>query len=110
MSILFLVVLRYNIPMDETSLIQTLIGSALVGTVVSVLGEFIKNKLGLNSNKAKVFILVVSVTLAGAVFFLKNTPYWIPLLTILGSASSVYNFVIKGSTMSGWGKQEEELG
>lgn len=96
--------------MDETSLIQTLIGSALVGTVVSVLGEFIKNKLGLNSNKAKVFILVVSVTLAGAVFFLKNTPYWIPLLTILGSASSVYNFIIKGTAINGWGKQEEELG
>ena len=95
--------------MEDTQLIQTLISSAFVGTVVSLMGEFIKNKLGLNSNKAKVFILLVSITLAGAVFYLKNTPYWIPLLTIIGSASSVYNFVIKGTSIKGWGK-EEELG
>lgn len=96
--------------MEQNQIIQVLTQSAMVGTIMTVLMQFIKNKFGLDSNKAKLFVLVVCFVGAGAFWFLKDTSYWVPLLGILGTASTVYNFIIKSTGLNTWGKQDEELG
>jgi hypothetical protein len=99
--------------MEQNEIIQVLSQSALVGAALSLLMQFIKNKFGLDSNKSKLIILVVCLVGASAFYLLKSTPYWMPLLGILGTASALYNFIIKSTGLKNMGSsttQEEPLG
>ena len=96
--------------MEYNEIIQTLSQSALVGTGLSLVMQFIKNKFGFNSNRSKAIVLFLSLCGASAFWILKDTQYWMPLVGILGTASTVYNFIIRSTPLNNIGKSEEEIG
>ncbi len=92
--------------MENNELIQALSQSALVGTILTVAIQFIKNKYGFNSNKTKAIIIFLSLCGASAFYIFKDTQYWMTFVGILGTASTVYNFVIKSTSLNDIGKDE----
>lgn len=77
--------------------ISTVLSLGVVGAATSVLIQFLKNKYGLESIKAKVFTLVVALVVAGLFYTLTTIGYIETFVSILASASTVYAFFIKGS-------------
>jgi hypothetical protein len=76
--------------------LDTFLQIALVGVLASALIEIINKKFGLGSSMAKVITIGVSILLGTIYFFLKDTVLWQTILGVLGTASTVYAFFLKG--------------
>lgn len=68
---------------------------AIVGASLSFVIQFIKQKMGTNSNGTKALTIVLALAVGGVVYFLQGSPYWETVVGILGVASTVYAFFLK---------------
>jgi len=75
--------------MDFTSFI-------VIGALVSVVVQIIKNKYGTNSTGTLLSVLIISIA-SGAVYFyvVNHTSLLQPIIQILAFAGAVYTFIIK---------------
>lgn len=70
--------------------IQEFIAIAVVGGVLSVFIEFIKNAFGTSSGKTKLLTIALAVLVGGAYVWIRSTPYFETVILVLTSASAVY--------------------
>jgi hypothetical protein len=74
--------------MDLTSYI-------VIGAVVSVIVQFLKNKYGTASQWTLVIVAGLSIVAGTIYFLLKDTIYWQSVISILGFAGAIYTYIIK---------------
>jgi len=75
--------------MDITSFI-------VIGALVSVVVQIIKNKFGTNSTGTLASVLIISIVSGAAYFYIVNhTSLLQPIIQILAFAGAVYTFIIK---------------
>lgn len=71
--------------------IQELLSISIVGGLVSVLLERITNDIE-NKNTSKLLVIVASLVFGGVYVWVRSTPYFATVLTILASSSAVFAF------------------
>lgn len=74
--------------MDITSYI-------VIGAIVSLIVQVIKNKYGTNSTGTLVAVTAVSLVAGTAYYFIKDTAYLQTVLSILGFAGAVYTYILR---------------
>ena len=79
--------------------IEEILSIGIVGTAVSFFLQFIKNKFGVGSDMVKVITLVTALIAGGLYYFLSNTAFFVSFLGILGAASIIWSYFLKGSTL-----------
>lgn len=78
--------------------INAFLGIAIVGAALSLVIEWVTNKLGTNSAGSKAVSIALSVVVGGAYWYLSGTAIWQSVLGVLAAASTVYAiFINKGS-------------
>lgn len=80
--------------------VQNFLSIAAVGVALSLIVEMIKAKFGMVSAITKLLTLILATIFAGAYVFLRQTPYFETVITVLGTASIVYGFLFKSSNTS----------
>lgn len=68
---------------------------AIVGTILSGAIQIIKNTYGTSGATTKALTVGLAVAFGAAVYFLSGTELWTSILGVLGTASTVYAFLIK---------------
>jgi hypothetical protein len=68
----------------------------IVGMVVSIFIQFLKNTYGLESTKTKIAVVSASLVLGSLYYMFRDTVYFESFLGILGSASMIWAFFLKG--------------
>lgn len=74
--------------MDITSYI-------VIGAIVSVIVQVIKNKYGTTSAGTLIAVLAISIVAGTGYYFIKQTSLLQPILQILAFAGAVYTYIIK---------------
>jgi hypothetical protein len=74
--------------MDITSFI-------IIGAIVSLVVQYLKNKLGTNSNGTLLAVMVISIASGSVYYFIKDTTLWQPILQILAFAGAIYTYILK---------------
>lgn len=75
--------------MDLTSFV-------VIGALVSVVVQIIKNKYGTNSSGTLLSVLIISIISGAAYYYIMNhTSLLQPIIQILAFAGAVYTFIIK---------------
>lgn len=71
---------------------------AVVGIILSLVYEGIQRTFGSpeNSLTSKAIVVVLSIVVGGAYFFLNGTVIWQNILGVLAAASTVYAFFFAG--------------
>ena len=67
----------------------------IVGSGLSLLIEYLKNRLQLDALGTKIMVVIFSVVLGTAYFFLQGTVAWQAILGILAASSTFYAFFLK---------------
>lgn len=75
--------------------IQEFLGIAVIGTLLSLLVQALKNKLGTTSIATKLLTVVLAIVVGGLYVWLRSTPVFQTVLTVLTVASTVYALFIK---------------
>lgn len=68
-------------------------GIAVVGAILSIALELIKGE-SKNPLVTKALTLVLAILTAGGYVWVRSTPYFETLITVLGTASIVYGFFL----------------
>ena len=79
--------------------IEEILSIGIVGTIVSFFIQFIKNKFGANADMVKVITLVAALIAGGLYYFLSDTEFFVSVLGVLGAASIIWSYFLKGSTL-----------
>lgn len=79
--------------------LEHLISISIVGSALSIAIQFIKTKWGIESDTTKTVTLLLAVGLGTAYYFLVNTDLWVPIIGILGAASTFYAFFLKDTRL-----------
>jgi len=74
--------------MDITSYI-------VIGAVVSVIVQFLKNKFGTESQWTLLIVAGLSVVAGTIYFLLKDTSYWQSIISVLVYAGAIYTYILK---------------
>lgn len=77
--------------------IQSLLSLGIVGVIVSIFVQYIKSKFGIESMKAKLLTVLVSIAVATFYVFIKDTQFFGTFVAILAIASTFYAFIFSGS-------------
>ena len=75
--------------------IADFLGILVVGSVLSIVISWIKEKFGTESNSTKLVTIGLSVVVGGAYFLFWETVWWATMIGILTAASTVYALVLK---------------
>lgn len=75
--------------------IQTFLQIGIVGAALSGFVQLIKEKYGTQGFGTKIITVVLALLFSTAFVFLKDTAFWPTIITILGTASTIYALVIK---------------
>jgi membrane associated rhomboid family serine protease len=67
----------------------------VIGAVVSVIVQFLKNKYGTENYITIIIVAGISVVAGSLYFFLKDTNYWQGIVSILGFAGAIYTYILK---------------
>ena len=68
---------------------------AIVAGAVSAATQYLKNYFETSPNKTRAIVIVASLVFGGAFYLVKDTAIWVPFVTILGTANTVYLYLIK---------------
>lgn len=79
--------------MNEVIDIQGLLNIAVVGAILSVCIEGLGQVFATRPAVTKVMTLVLCILVGSGYVWLKSTPYFATVLTVLAAASTVYAFV-----------------
>lgn len=71
------------------------IAIAVVGAILSVVVQIIKEVFGTESNATKLITIALALVVGGLYVWIRSTPYFETALLVLTSASAVYALVIK---------------
>lgn len=74
---------------------ETFLQISIVGTVLSLAVQYIKNKFGTTSIATKTLTVLLSVLIGAGFYFLQGTEIWLAIVGVLGVASTVYAFIFK---------------
>jgi hypothetical protein len=77
--------------------INDFLGIAIVGSFLSLVIHYIKEKLGTTSFGSKMITLGLAVAVGGFYWFLRDTSAWETILGVLAASSTVYAFFLKDS-------------
>jgi hypothetical protein len=75
--------------------ITEFIAIAVVGAILSVIVQIIKEAFGTESNKTKLITIALSLVVGGLYVWVRSTPYFETTLLVLTCASAVYALVLK---------------
>lgn len=75
--------------------IQPIMEIGIVGVGVSLTMKLIKKQLGTRGIESKLVVLALSLLAGTAIYLLSQTNYWVAILGVLASASSVYSMFLK---------------
>jgi len=75
--------------------VNDFLGIAVVGSALSLLIQWLKQKFGTDSTKTKALTIGLAIVVGGVYTFLQGTTYWTTILGILGAASTVYALFLK---------------
>lgn len=75
--------------------ITEFIAIAVVGAILSVIVQIIKEAFGTESNTTKLITISLALVVGGLYVWIRSTPYFETALLVLTSASAVYALVIK---------------
>jgi len=67
----------------------------VIGAVVSVIVQFLKNKYGTNTQGTLLAVIVISIVAGTGYFLVKETSLWQPILQILAFAGAIYTYILK---------------
>ena len=67
----------------------------IIGAIVSAIVQAIKVYAGTDNTKTLLCVVGVSLVAGTLYHFVKDTPYWYSVTSILGFAGAVYTFIIK---------------
>lgn len=76
-----------------------LLSIGIVGSALSLVIQYVKTKWGMDSNTTKFATVALSLALGAGYYFLVNTPLWLPLVGVLGAASTFYSLFLKGTAL-----------
>jgi len=79
--------------------IEEILSIGIVGAGISLLIQFIKNKFGANENVVKLVTLVFCLVSGSIYYFLSDTAFFTAVLGILGAATVIWSYMLKGSTL-----------
>lgn len=77
--------------------INELLGIGIVGAALSFVIEGIQMKFGIGSGKTKALSIVLSVVVGGGYYLVRETSWWLPMVGVLASASTVYALFFSGN-------------
>jgi len=77
--------------------IQNFLSIAIIGAVLAMMVQFIKNKYGLDSIKTKAMTLALAIVIGAGYYFLSQTIWWQTILGVLASASTVWAILLKSN-------------
>lgn len=75
--------------------IQDFIAISVVGAGLSLAIQSLKVKFGATGWWTKTLTLVLAILVGGLYIWLRSTPYFETVMTVLGAASVVYAFFLK---------------
>lgn len=70
--------------------INDFLGIGIIGAVASVIIEVLKRKTGTAPIGSKFTAIIVSVVLGTLYFYVRNTPWFPTVVSVLGAASTIY--------------------
>lgn len=68
---------------------------SIVGLLLSLFIQWIKDKLGTDSLGTKLITVGLALVVGGLIYFFQNTAYWETAIGVLAAASTVYAFFLK---------------
>jgi len=75
--------------------LQNFLQIGAVGVILTFIVQYIKDKFGTESDATKLISIGLSVVLGAGYYFLVDTPVWLPITGILGTATTFYALFIK---------------
>ena len=74
--------------------INDFLAIAVVGALLSLVIEGITNKFGTERWATKVITLTLAIVVGGGYIWIRSTPWFQTVVTVLGTASIVYGFFL----------------
>lgn len=67
----------------------------VVGAIVSVIVQFLKNKYGTNTQGTLTAVIAISIVAGVAYYFVKQTEFLPVIIQILAFAGAIYTYILK---------------
>ena len=67
----------------------------VIGAVVSVIVQFLKNKYGTNTQETLTTVIVISIVAGVGYYFIKQTEFLPVVIQILAFAGAIYTYILK---------------
>lgn len=75
--------------------IGDVLGIAIVGAILSVVVQIIKDNFGSSGNTTRLLTIFLALFVGGGYVWLRSTPFFETTLLVLGTASAVYALLIR---------------
>lgn len=72
-----------------------IISLTVVGAIVSVIVQFLKNKYGTNTFGTLTAVIVISIVAGVGYYFIKETAFLPAVIQILAFAGAVYTYILQ---------------
>jgi hypothetical protein len=77
--------------------IEELLSLSIVGAILSLIIQFVKTKISAEPNVVKAFTIVLSLLIGSFYYLLSDTEFFVAVIGILTTSSTVWALLIKGS-------------
>ena len=77
--------------------IKELLSLSIVGAILSLIIQFVKTKISAEPNDVKAFTIVLSLLIGSFYYLLSDTEFFVAVVGILTTSSTVWALLIKGS-------------
>ena len=67
----------------------------IVGAVVSLIVQILKNKLGTNTQGTLIAVTLISIVAGAGYYFIKQTEFLPVVIQILSFAGAIYTYILK---------------
>jgi hypothetical protein len=81
--------------MEISTALEQFLQIGIVGTGLSVAIQIIKEKYGTESDTTRGITIGLSIVLGTGYYFLVGTPYWLPIVGILGAATTFHALFLR---------------
>ena len=81
--------------MEISNTLEQFIQIGIVGTGLSVAVQIIKEKWGTESDTTRALVIILAIALGAGYYFLVSTPLWLPIVGILGAATTFHSLFLR---------------
>ena len=67
----------------------------VVGAIVSVIVQFLKNKYGTNTQGTLTAVILISIAAGAGYYFIKQTSFLPVVIQILAFSGAIYTYILK---------------